>query len=293
LSGRRLAGKGLGEVSVSRHTRLASSLIVLSLATALPAEEPRQASGQFTGREWSFEPMGAYAFPSKVGLGDDQGIRIAVSNAGFIADYVDRYYDRQHFIDTYFRDEQTLVVYFDFTPAGVYEGMSYYFGSGDGCGFCYDGSVVSTVRFDGGRAIGSIESAPQDIEAHWKVAVDVPIAPTDHGRELPPGGGEPGTTYSAYHEALATGDASAVKPFYTNDLQAHWETEGETIAASYRQEHPDKSFRIAAGWSREDRALLLVEGETSYGRVRSEVQLVSEGGTWRIDNEMMQFTYGE
>jgi len=215
-----------------------------------------------------------------------------VSNAGFIGEGIDRYYDRRHFIDTYFRDAETLVVYFDFSPTGVYKGMSYSFGSGDGCAFCYDGSVVSTVQLAGGRAKGKVRLAPKPGEAHWDVDVDVPIASSDYGAALPAGGGDPGKAYAAYHAALATGKPDAVKPFFTEEMQEGWAEDRDEIVGSYRKDHPEKSFKIVNGWTRGERALLLIEGETPYMNATSEVQLVKEKGTWRIDNEMMKVKVG-
>jgi hypothetical protein len=272
--------------------RLAVPLLALSLAGPVAAEEPRQASGRFASRHTSFEPAGAYAFPSSVGMDDEKGIRIAVSNAGFIAEGIDRYYDRRHFIDTYFRDAETLVVYFDFSPSGAYRGMSYSFGSGDGCGFCYDGSVVSTVQLANGRAKGKVKLAPKPGEAHWDVDIDVPIASSDYGAALPAGGGDPGKAYAAYHAALATGNPDAIKPFLTEEMQEGWAEDRDEIVSSYRNDHPEKSFKIVEGWSRGERALLLVDGETPYMKATSEVQLVKEKGTWRIANEMMKLKLG-
>ncbi len=273
--------------------RFVALLLPLAFAPALGALEPRQANGTFEGKEWNFEPFGAYAFPSKVGMSDEKGIRIAVSNAGFIPEGIDRYYDRRHYLDTYFRDDETLIVYFDFSPSGTYKGMSYYFGSGDGCGFCYDGSVVSTVRLTGGRAKGKVKMAPKNGETYWDIDIDVPIASDDHGTPLPAGGGELGKVYTAYHAAIVNGSSAAVKPFMVGELQSNWANEGDQIASTYRKDHPDKSFRVVKGWSRGDRALLLVEGETSYSKVKTEVQMVKEAGTWRIDNEMLQIRFEE
>jgi len=273
-------------------SRLAVPLLTLSLAAPVAAEEPRQASGSFSGRNASFEPTGAYAFHSVVGMDDAKGIRIAVSNAGFIAEGIDAYYDRRHYIDTYFRDAETQVVYFDFALSGAYRGMSYNFGSGDGCGFCYDGTVVSTVQLAGGRAKGKVKLAPKPGEAHWDVDIDVPIASSDYGAALPAGGGDPGKAYAAYHAALATGKTDAVKSFLTEDMQEGWAKDGDEIVSSYRKDHPEKSFKIVNGWVRGDRALLLIEGETPYMNATSEVQLVKEKGTWRIDNEMMKVKMG-
>jgi hypothetical protein len=268
------------------------AVLALALATPLAAAEAPQASGSFAGREWTFEPRGAYAFPAEVGMDDEPGIRVAVSNAGFIAAGVDRYYDRQYFIDTFFRDAETLVVYFDFSPKGEYKGMSYYFGSGDGCGYCYDGSVVSTVKIAGGRAKGSVKLPAKEGEAHWDVTFDVPVASGDFGAPLPAGGGEPGAAYAAYHAALGGESPDAVKPFYTEETQAAWAEDRDGILSSYRKDHPDKGYKVVRGWSRGDRALLLVEGENAYMNVSTEVHLVKEKGTWRIDNEMLQAKLG-
>lgn len=274
--------------------RLVTVAVVAALFAAPPlaGASPRQASGAFESKNRSFEPSGAYAFPSEVGMNGEKGIRIAVSNAGFIAEALDGYYDRRYFIDTYFRDAETLVVYFDFATNGAYKGMSYYFGSGAGCGFCYDGAVVSTVRFSGGRAQGKVKLTPKPGEAHWDIDIDVPVASADYGVALPAGGGAPGKAYAAYHAALAGGEPDAVKPFFTQENQEGWAEDRDEIVASYRKDHPDKSYRIVSGWSRGDRALLLIEGASSYMNAKSEVQLVKEKGTWRIANEMMQARLG-
>ena len=43
-------------------------------------------------------------------------------------------------------DDESKVVTFEFDADGKYRGLSYYFGPGVGCGFCYDSKVGSTVR---------------------------------------------------------------------------------------------------------------------------------------------------
>jgi len=148
------------------------------------------------------------------------------------------------------------------------------------------------VQLAGGRAKGKVRLAPKPGEAHWDVDVDVPIASSDYGAALPAGGGDPGKAYAAYHAALATGKPDAVKPFYTEEIQEGWAEDRDEIVSSYRKDHPEKSIQIVDGWSRGDRALLLVEGETPYTKATSEVQLVREKGTWRIDNEMMKVQLG-
>ena len=267
------------------------SLLVLSLGITglLPGpvraageEKPRQAEGTVESKDWKFEALGAYAFPAEVGFDDEPGIRVAISNAGFVADVLDRDYDREHMIDTFFRDDKTLVAYFHFAKNGAYKGVSYYFGSGDGCGFCYDGSVQSTVRVEKGRIHGSLKLAAKPDDLQFDLKFDVPVAPTDYGEPLPAGGGDPGKAYSALHAALVAWDYPAAKPFFTDAVQADYAEQSEAIVQSFRKEHPDKSYKIVKGFLRGDRALLLVEGETSYSRVKSEAQMVREKGTWRV-----------
>jgi hypothetical protein len=277
---------------MNAFARVAAAALSLALPLAA-ADPPQQASGKFHGKDWYFEAMGAYAFPSEVGMDDEQGVRIAVSNGSFPAAAIDRFHDRQHVIDTDFKDEETLVVYFDFAKNGAYRGMSYYFGSGDGCGFCYDGAVASTVKLAGGRAKGKISLPEKPGEAHWSLEIDVPVAATDFGAPLPADGGEPAKAYAAYHAALASDDPETVKKFYTEATQADWAEDRDGILQSYRKDHPDKSYRFLRGWTRGDGALLLLEGETSYFRATSEVLMVREKGTWRVDAEILKVKLGE
>lgn len=269
----------------------------LALLSALPTlalgEEPRQATGKFEGRNWTFEAFGAYAFPAEVGMDDEPGIRVAVSNTGFQTDKLDRYYDREHVIDTFFADGESLVVYFHFAKNGAYKGMTYYFGSGDGCGFCYDGSVQSTVKIAGGRLKGKIRLAPKPDENSWDIDLDVPVAPAGHGDPLPAGGGDPGRAYAAYHAALVADDRAALAPLLPEASQVPFKENPAAEVDACRKDHPDQNFRIVKGWAQGERALLVVHGETSYSRVETEAHLVLEKGTWRVHNEVLQVRIGD
>jgi hypothetical protein len=260
---------------------------------AAAGEPPRQAEGTVESKGWKFNALGAYAFPAEVGLDDEPGIKVAISNAGFLADVLDRDYDREHMIDTYFADDETLVAYFHFAKNGAYKGVSYYFGSGDGCGFCYDGSVQSAVRVEKGRIHGTLKSAGEPDDLHFDLKFDVPVAPTDYGEPLPAGGGEPGKAYAAVHAAMVAWDYPAAKPYFSEEVQAGYGEHAEEIVQSFRKDHPDKSYRIVRGFVRGDRALLLVEGETSYSKVKTEAQMVREKGSWRLASEVLQIRMGD
>lgn len=274
--------------------RLWTTLALLSaLPTLAAAEEARQATGKFEGKNWTFEAFGAYAFPAEVGMDDEPGIRVAVSNTGFQTEKLDRYYDREHVIDTFFSDEESLVVYFHFAKNGAYRGMTYYFGSGDGCGFCYDGSVQSTVKIANGRLKGKVRLAPKPDENSWDIDLDVPIAPASYGEPLPAGGGDPGKAYAAYHAALVADDRVALAPLLPEASQVPFKENPAAEVDACRKDHPDQSFRIVKGWTQGDRALLVVQGETSYSRVETEAHLIREKGTWRVSNEVLQVRIGD
>ncbi len=281
------------------RVRASASLVVLSLAVvglAAPthsAAAASQASGKFESRNWEFEPAGAYAYPGEVGMGDEAGIVVAISNSSFDTEFFDRYWDRGHAIETYQKDDETLVAHLQFTKSGTYKGMTYYFGSGDGCGFCYDGSVRSTVRVEKARIHGRVTLAGKPGELAFDVTFDVPVASSSYGDSLPAGGGEPGKVYAAYHRAIAAWDKQALRPFYTEKVQAGYAERADSVVQAFRNDHPDQSMKIVRGFAKGERALLLVEGETSYSKVKTEVHLERQNGTWRIVDETLQIRLGE
>ena len=57
------------------------------------------------------------------------------------------------------------------------------------------------------------------------------------------------------------------------------------------KEHPTKSVRVTRGFAKADKAVLLVEGETSYAKVAGEVLLLKEKGAWRVDDELMDIKF--
>ena len=122
---------------MARSSALAA-LALLSAVTAFAAGSapPATASGTFEDAKFKLEIGGAYAYWGKTGgFGDDPVIRVAVSNAGFKASSLDAFYDKAGAIRSRFADEDAKVVNFEFDPNGKYTGLSYYFESGDGCGF--------------------------------------------------------------------------------------------------------------------------------------------------------------
>lgn len=266
---------------------LSAALLVPPAAQGKPAAGKPQATGSVSSKTGEFDVVGAYAFPGKTGSDDQPGILVAVSNSGFVTEILDHYWDRQHFIDTNFADDETPVVWFQFDPKGKYRGMSYYFGSGDGCGFCFDPDVDSTVKVSGGR-IGGRVAHKDPGGATFDVTFDVPVASTDYGTALPADGGEPGEVYQAFHKAVTAGDAAALKPLLGKERQGFLQDRTAAFISFLQESHPD-SYRVSRGFVSGDHALLLVSGEKSpLGKVHTEAHLLREGGRWVVDDEILQ-----
>jgi hypothetical protein len=271
--------------------------MMLGVAIAAPpargADAAPQAKGMFEGKNWKFEATGAYAFPGKVGFDDEPGIVVAVSNISFNPQKLDTIWDRRYMIDTYFRDEETLVVYFQFSKTGAYKGLSYFFESGDGCAFCYDGKTKSTVKVVQGKLKGRVQLAKKKDDAFFDVTLDVPVATNNYGKKLPADGGEPGKVYAALHTVLDGTDPAALGPIVAAKLASQLDEAGKDVLEVLQEQHPTKSYRIVQGYANEEHALLIVEGETSTINVKTEVHLVREKGEWKFDDEVMQVRFEE
>jgi len=270
-----------------------AALGVLLSALPLGAAESPQASGKFKGSRVSFNVAGAYAFWSR---SSDEGpvIEVAVSNDAFRTEAFDAFYDPRPVIDTMFVDDQTAVVYFQFEPNGKYHGMSYYLASGDGCGFCYDSSVKSTVTVSGQHIKARI--AWSDENRTFDLQFDVPVSPREWGKPIAGDGGEIGGAYRAYNAAMEKGDRKAIFDLLDSENRESWtkrEKEGKLDAyLDYRAEKVHwnlKSARIVRGYVRENRAVLLIKGSTPIlDHVHGQVTLSREGGRWRIGDEVYE-----
>jgi hypothetical protein len=94
-----------------------------------------------------------------------------------------------------------------------------------------------------------------------------------------------------YHAALVKRDAKALRPFLSNELRATLDEAGKKgkVAAELNylaKEHPDKSVRITKGFSKGNRAVVLIAGESSTIKLTGEAVLVNEDGSWRVDDEL-------
>jgi hypothetical protein len=284
-----------------RRSRRRLVLLGLSLLCAgvLPAAgEPAKASGKFAGTRVSFDVGGAYAFWNR---GQDRLIEVAVSNDPFRASAFDAFYDPRPVISSRFADDQAHVVYFEFEPDGKYHGLSYYFGSGDGCGFCYDTAVKSTVRIEKQRVKGRI--AFKEPNRDFDIQLDVPIAPEEWGQAISGEGGEIGAAYHGYNAAWDKDDHKGVFDRLDSANQRRWkkiEQEDKTDRGRLDRyitfrEHDfhwnlkEEDARIVGGYVRGDQAVLLVKAKnTSIDRIHGQVTLTRENGRWKIGDEVYE-----
>jgi len=272
------------------------AVALLSAAAILPpsfdAPPPGSASGRFEDHQRKLDVHGAYAFRDKTqGLGDEPMIRVAVSNSEFVPAALDEHYDRGHAINTLFVDDETKVVYFEFDESGKYHGLSYYFESGDGCGYCFDSGVKSTVRASGGRLKGELSYRGDDRQ--FQVTLDVPLPPKAWGDALPKDGGAPGKALLAYHAALEKRDKKALYALFDaarKSLYTEYEKGGKLdgyLDYLWHDEHTDlKSVNITGGFIRGDRAVILFDASNPFiEALHGEALLRQEDGAWRIVKE--------
>jgi hypothetical protein len=276
-----------------RRVILALLVAVCSVSGAAAAEPKPAASGKFDSSGVAWDVNDAYAFRGKSAMGRDDVIVVAITNGGFPREVIDGWFDRKQALETKFRgnNSDTVLVYLEFTPQGEYQGLSYYIGSGNGCGWC-SGGVASTVKLVGGKLVGGLKYTSPD--RVFDVTLDVPIASDDHGPALPAGGGEPGRVYLAYHAALKAGDTAGLKKTL-DDFMLKQLAKGEQtndvagfLAWLGGQRYLD-TVKVDKGFASADKAVLLVSGSGSIGDRKGQVTLVREKSGWRVSDEAIGF----
>ncbi|MEO8484834.1 MAG: hypothetical protein ABI585_00710 [Betaproteobacteria bacterium] len=271
-------------------SNLAAFAITLALAAATPVAIADTGDGVFESRGFSMPVASALAFRGKALIDKTDTIVVAISNGDFIADFFANFHDRRRAVQQRMSSPELAIVYLEFKPDGAYRGLSYYFGKNNGCGYC-GGGVTSTVKLVQGKLVGTLKM--KDESRTMDVKLDVPILSDDHGAPLPAGGGEPGVAYLAYHDALVKRDAKAVRSVMSKENGGYLDSatkkgKADAEMRSMAKEHPEKSVRIVQGWSKGDRAVLVLAGESSVMRLAGEAVLVREGGRWRLDDELME-----
>jgi hypothetical protein len=271
----------------------ASAAIFVSLVAAAAAQS---ASGHFASRTLELPIAGAYSYWDQASGGNDRVVKVAVANAEFRADLLDDWHDRGAAVPEFFASDRVKVVYFDFDADGKYRGYSYYFAPGDGCGWCYDSTVHSTVRGANGRLSGSIAFNGGAGAVAFDVKFDVPIPAKVWGDALPAGGGDPGRVFLAYHRALAAGDGNALKAVsdaHGKDLLAKHQSQGD-LADYLDFRWSDMHYRmqsvsVVGGYARGDRAVILFDGSSKlFDALHGEVILRRVGGAWLVADELVQ-----
>lgn len=271
----------------------ASTAIALVLVAAAAAQT---ASGRFASRTLEVPLAGAYSYWDRASGGNDLVVKVAVSNAEFRADLLDDWHDRGAAVHEFFASDSVKVVYFDFDAAGKYRGYSYYFAPGDGCGWCYDSTVRSTVRGANGRLSGNITFDGGSGAVAFDVKFDVPIPAKTWGQALPAGGGDPGRIFLAYHKALAASDANALKAVldrHGKDVLSKHQTQGDLADyLDYRwneMHYRMQSVRVVGGFVRGDHAVVLFDGSSKlFDALHREVILRRDGGSWLVADELVQ-----
>ncbi len=269
---------------------LAALLAVSGPALAAETASTPTAKGSFKSKEVAFNVASAVAWNGSSLLEKkDPALIVAISNARVTAGGIADFLDRKRAFEKLIKDDETAVVYLEFTPQGRYRGLSYYFGSGNGCGFC-SGEVTSTVKLANGKLSGTLKNAEKD--RPFEVSLDVPVLTDEHGTALGADGGEAGKAYLAYHAALVKHDANALKPTLSPGRLEVWERSQKKgnvdgYVTFLSNDHPLKAVKVTKGFATADKASLVIEGESTAGKVTGEVLLVRKNGVWGVDEELV------
>ena len=270
---------------------IAVGLCLLLAATAAPTTaQAGDASGIFASQGRSFEIVDAYAFRGE-SIGDGRGAWIvAVSNKELSDREVDRYVDRRHVLDQYFRDVDTAVIFFELGDDASLAGVSYEFGAEDACRFCQPEGAEADVEITGRRIAGTLKWLSD--EGAFDLVFDVAISSRDHGNPLPEDGGEPGRAYRVFHQAARSRDTVSLRMAFSRSVQKHWAEaeeagQSESYLDSWLADHMTEIDTLR-GWSRGEEAVLVVRGRRGGQEIEAEVLLVREDGSWRVDDELVR-----
>lgn len=265
-------------------------LVVALGAAAAPAPAQDVMKGKFEGSSWTFELGTAYAFPSEMLLDDGKGIVLALTNQGLNVDWLNAWVNRRwvldHMVANQNDEDRVLVAYLGFHADGKLEGLSWYFGSGDGCGFCSSGAIQSTVKLERGRLKGTVKGKEDSYSIDLEI--DVPVQREFPGQRLPAGGGDPAAAYLAFKDVLF----SETRAGAWDMLDSEWhdilkERTPEQLQEFYTaltSEKVSQQVKIVGGYVDGDRAVLLFEGEEHWGKVYGEVRMDRENGVWKYDD---------
>jgi hypothetical protein len=277
------------------------TLIVLLAAVAcaagpVVAQTGNAVSGKFSSKGVQFDVKGGVAFTGTSSFDSQVAvILVAITNTGLSVEAIADFVDRKRAIEQLVKDDETPIVYLEFTPQGRWRGLSYYLASGNGCGYCTS-EVKSSVTLANGRLTGNVTGTERD--RPFNVSLDIPVLSDDHGQALPADGGAPGKAYLAYHAALLKRNAAALKATLSpGNLETFARAEKNKDLDDYlsflAEKHPMKSVKLTRGWSTAAKASLLIEGESAIGKVSGEVFLINTKGVWGVDEELIDLVIGQ
>jgi hypothetical protein len=277
--------------------RVPLMVVVCTLASALSfAQTSTPLSGTFSSRGAAFEIRGGLAFTGKSNFdGQTPVILVAITNTKLNVEGLADFVDRKRAIEHLVKDDETPIVYLEFTPQGRWRGVSYYFASGNGCAYCTT-DATANVQLAKGRLTGTVNNKEKD--RPFDITLDIEVLNDNHGAALPGDGGAPGEAYLAYHAALVKGNAAALKPTLSPGnlevfARAEKNNDLDGFVSYLAEKHPVKSVKIIQGWATAEKASLLVQGESAIGKVSGEVFLINTKGVWGVDEELVDLVIGQ
>jgi hypothetical protein len=276
------------------HVRIAVVTVLMLVGGAVAAHAQPAASGTIETRKIELKVNGAYGY-----WADSEGekiLRVAISNAGFRREALDRWFDIAALIHDRFVDDDTKVLNLEFTEKGRLRGYSYYFEPGDGCGYCANSKIKSTVKMSNGHLEGRVSYKERGETVQFDITFNVVVPDKVWGTPIHAGGGEFATIYDAYRKALAAADPKGLKATtdagYNQEIADHEKNKDLKQYLEYRWDDVhmrQTTVRIVGGFERGDVAVLLVDGSSRlFDHLHGDVTMKRENGKWLVTDELFQ-----
>jgi hypothetical protein len=118
--------------------------------------------------------------------------------------------------------------------------------------------------------------------------VDAPKEPgveSLKGAKLPAGGGEPGKAYLAYTKTIAAGDVKALKKAVASEHAKDFDDPDFAKMFPLVQAMQAKNIKVTGGAVDGDKATLIVTGKDGDATSNGTVEMVREGGAWKVSKE--------
>ncbi len=133
----------------------------------------------------------------------------------------------------------------------------------------FKNTYIYDVKFDAPFSTAPKEAGPEALK----------------GKQLPPGGGDPGKAYMAYTKVLAAGDMRALRRALAAERAKDLDDPDFKKMFPMIQAMQAKNIKVTGGAADGDTATLLATGKDGDATSNGTITMVREGGAWKVSKE--------